>query len=341
MLRIQRLARVALLASVLATGAACAPVVQTAMQPPASFAGPAIIDSGHGLGTFVVQDGARLPFRKWSPQQTPRAVIIALHGFNDHSASFRLAGPWWAEQGLEVWAYDQRGFGGAPQAGVWADPDLSRDDLRTVVALVRARYPDTLIAIAGESMGAAIGITAFASDRPPAADRLVLLAPAVWGWSSQNGFNRVGLWTAAHVVPSRKVEPPSFATRHVRATDNVVELLRNGRDPRFILSTRFDALYGLVDLMEEASVGLGRVRVPTLLAYGANDQIVTQGPMRLALDRAAGNTALETAFYPQGWHLLNRDLQALTVFGDVAEWVQGGQLPSRPETVRQEIEPRS
>lgn len=328
----------ALTALVAALTAACAPVVQQARVVPAGFTGPHIIEQPHAIGSFVVQDGAHLPFHRWSPQSKPKSVVIALHGFNDHASSFRLAGPWWAERGIEVWAYDQRGFGGAPDPGIWPDPELSREDLRTVVALIRARYPDTPIAVAGESMGGAIGITTFASARPPHADRLILLAPAVWGWSSQNPFNRIGLWGAAHVLPSRKVEPPSFATRRIRATDNVVELLRNGRDPRFILSSRFDALYGLVELMEEASLGLADVSVPTLLAYGASDQIVTKGPMRLALDRAANNANLTTAYYPQGWHLLNRDLEAEVLYADVAAWLDGRPMPSEPSTVRSAIE---
>lgn len=329
----------ALLFSMALSGlAACAPVVQQAVPAPAGFAGPRIVERPLGIGEFVVQDGASLPFLRWKTQGPPKAVVIALHGFNDHAASFRLAGPWWAEQGIEVWAYDQRGFGGAPNKGVWTDPELSREDLRTVVALVRARYPDTPIAVAGESMGGAIGITAFASARPPQADRLILLAPAVWGWSSQNPFNRIGLWTAAHIAPSRLVEPPSFATRRIRATDNVVELLRNGRDPRFILSSRFDALYGLVDLMEEASVNLAHVRVPTLLAYGASDQIVNKGATRLALDRARSNPNLTTAYYPNGWHLLNRDMDAQTVYADVEAWLEGKSLPSGALPVRSAIE---
>lgn len=328
----------ALMACVVLAVAGCAPVVQQAQPVPASFAGPRIIEQAHGTGAFVVQDGARLPYLRWSPAGQPTAIMVALHGFNDHAASFRLAGPWWAEAGMEVWAYDQRGFGGAPHPGLWADPKVSREDLRTVVALLRARYPETPIVVAGESMGGAIGITAFSSSRPPQADRLVLLAPAVWGWSTQNTFNRVGLWAAARVAGGRRVEPPSFATRRIRATDNVVELLRNGRDPRFIRATRFDALHGLVDLMEDASLGLGQVRVPTFLAYGATDQIVTRGPMRLALDRASGHPALTTAYYPHGWHLLNRDLEAEAVYRDVAAWVQGEPLPSGAVPVRPVIE---
>ena len=303
----------ALALSVMLLGlAACAtPYVQPPLTPPAGFVGPRI-----EAGAFVVDDGARLPMLRWGPQD-PGAIVIALHGMNDHAAAFRLAGPWWAERGMATYAYDQRGFGASPGRGVWAGEARMAEDLRTVVALVRARHPGARIAVAGESMGGAVAISAFASDRPPVADQLILLAPAVWGWSSQSLPNRASLWAAARLMGSRSVTAPDWAVRRIRATDNLIELVANGNDPGFIRSTRFDALSGLVDLMESATLKLGQVRAPTLLLYGAKDQIIEQGPMRRALIRAGDPPNLRTAWYPDGWHLLNRDWQAEVMFRDV------------------------
>lgn len=319
------------------TLAGCAtPFVQSPLTPPSSFAGPSI-----EAGDFVVQDGARLPYRAWSPAGEPWAVIVALHGMNDHSAAFRLAGPWWAERGIATYAYDQRGFGASPGRGLWAGEALMVEDLRTVVRLVRARHPHARIAVVGESMGGAVAISAFASDRPPVADQAILLAPAVWGWSSQSPLNRASLWVTARLLGDRAVEPPDWAVRDIRATDNLVELIANGNDPRFIRSTRFDSLYGLVDLMERATVKLGQVTGPVALLYGANDQIIEKVPMRRALIRAGDPENLRTAWYPDGWHLLNRDLQAEVVFADVEALLRDprGPLPSRAPEVLPRLGP--
>lgn len=314
--------RLAALALALTLAACAAPAIQPPLTPPPGFAGPSV-----AADALVMDDGARLPLVRWTPGGEPWAVIVALHGMNDSRAAFRLAGPWWAEQGIETWAFDQRGFGAAPGRGVWAGEARMTEDLRTAVALARARHPHALIAVAGESMGGAVAVAAFASHRPPDADRVVLLAPAVWGWTSQGPANRAALWLTARTMGARAVEAPEWAVRALPASDNWLELIRNGRDPASLLTTRFDALYGLVDLMESASRGLGDIRAPTLLMYGANDNVIQQGPMRLALERAGERPTLQTAWYPDGWHLLNRDLQAETVFRDVEAWLRDADAP--------------
>lgn len=317
---------------------ACAtPHVQAPLTPPPGFAGPHIGDRA-----FVVQDGARLPFLYWGPQGAePDVVIVALHGMNDHKASYRLAGPWWAEQGIATYAYDQRGFGQAPGRGEWGG-DLLLEDLRTIVTLVRARHPGATVAVVGESMGGAVTVAAMASDRPPDADRVVLLAPAVWGWSSQSPLNRAGLWVAARAMGDRAVEAPEWAVRLIISSDNTVELIRNGRDPDSLFSTRFDTLSGLVGLMETASLSLGQIEVPTLLMYGADDQIIQAVPMQRALERAGSPQTLRTAYYADGYHILNRDLQAEVVYRDVAAFVRGapGPLPSAAPPVLEALRSR-
>ncbi len=307
----------------LALAACASPAIQPPLTPPPGFAGPAV-----EARTLLMDDGARLPLARWAPDGgEPWAVIVALHGMNDSRAAFRLAGPWWAERGIETWAIDQRGFGEAPGRGVWAGQARMTEDLRTVVALARARHPRAVIAVAGESMGGAVAVAAFASDRPPEADRVVLLAPAVWGWSAQGPVNSAGLWIAARALGDRAVDAPEWAVRALPASDNRMELFRNYRDPNSLISTRFDALYGLVDLMETASLRLGDVRAPTLLLYGANDNVIRADPMERALDRAGERPGFRTGYYPEGWHILNRDLQAEVVYRDVEAWLRDAAAP--------------
>lgn len=310
----------ALFLSALLLGA-CAPLTQEAGRPSLTFEGPRL-----EAQDFISFDGARLGLQTWSPAAgEPWAVIVAAHGMNDYSNAFRLAGPYWARDGIVTLAYDQRGFGRSPQRGVWAGQALMRQDLRTLTALARQRYPHAVIAVVGESMGAAVAITAFAAEPPPAADRLVLVSPAVWGWSRQPLANSAALWVTAHVDGAAVIQPPPFLYRRIRASDNIDELIHMGRDPLMIWGARTDALYGLVDLMQAAWRDAGRAATPTLLLAGAHDQIIPRKPILEAAARLKPTD--QTALYDQGWHLLLVDRQAERVWRDIEGFIRDPSAP--------------
>jgi acylglycerol lipase len=304
--------------------AACAPTLQKAQRPEIGFSGPRL-----EAQAFVSFDGVRLGLTRWEATSgSPWAVIIGVHGMNDYANAFHLAAPYWAEQGITTLAYDQRGFGRSPRRGIWAADELRTEDLRTIVALARRQYPGALIAVVGESLGAAVAIEAFASARPPDADRLILAAPAVWGWSTQPLPYALTLWLGGHMIPGKVVTPPDWLSKHIAASDNRAELIAMGRDPLMIWGARTDALYGLVSTMERASRAAPALRVPTLLLYGARDEIIPKSallPVARKLPREN-----RSAYYAQGWHLLLRDLQAKAVWNDTASFIRdpGAPLPS-------------
>lgn len=318
--------RTALLTLTAVAVSACQPVTQIAGKPGLGFAGPRL-----ERNTLVSFDGTRLPMQVWGADgpREPWAVIVGLHGMNDYAEAFGLAGPGWAEMGIATYAYDQRGFGRTSERGVWGGEALMDEDLRTAVALVRARHPHAILAVVGESMGGAVAISAFASDRPPDADRLVLAAPAVWGWSEQPISSRALLWLAAHIAPGSRLTAPDWLVRRIRASDNTAELIRMGRDRNMIFKTRVDAVYGLMNLMQHAAEDVGKVKVPTFFLYGAHDQIIPKAAAFAAARRLKPTD--RSAYYAAGYHLLTRDLERRRVLADIASFIRdpSAPLPSR------------
>ena len=125
---------------------ACSPLVN---RPGKRVQEPKI-ENGH----FVAVDGALLPVRVWPPTVAPvKAVVVALHGFNDYSNFFTVPGRYLSSRGIASYAYDQRGFGGAPGRGLWAGTEAYADDLSSFVAEVRKRHPGVPLYLLGESMG--------------------------------------------------------------------------------------------------------------------------------------------------------------------------------------------
>lgn len=304
--------------------AACVPTVQRAQSPLATFEGPRFDAVNE---RFISFDGAELGLTAWLPEAgvEPSAVIIGLHGMNDYANTFYLAGPWFAARGVALYAYDARGFGRSPNRGLWAGERLMMEDLRTAVAVARRAHPHAKIVVVGDSMGSAEAIATFGADGAPEIDRLILVAPAVWGWSTLPDHYALTLWVGAHLFPWRAVEPPRNVTRRITASDNREALLQAGRAPHMIWSTRIDAVYGLVGLMEAASERAANLYGDVLFLYGANDQIIPRASA-VAAARRLPRTA-RTALYENGWHWLLRDLQREVVYADILAFIEDPAAP--------------
>jgi acylglycerol lipase len=277
---------------------------------------------------YITTDGTQLPLRSWLPAGKPDAVILALHGFNDYSNAFTLPAPSLVSHGIAVYAYDQRGFGAAPRHGRWAGADAMAADAADAASLLRQKYPDRPIYLLGESMGGAVAILAATSPTPPPIDGVILSAPAVWGRQTMNVFERGALWVAK-LVPSMHFSGRSLPVK-VKPSDNIPMLRALGADPLVIKETRSDAVNGLVDLMSEALDAGPRLRIKTLVLYGEHDEIVPREPVEQLVENLPGLASQRVALYPEGYHMLLRDLDAETVLGDITAWLRDSEaaLPS-------------
>ena len=309
---------------VLAALAGCA-APQAVPLPPTS---PRMTDD-----RITVGDGAVLPLRRWMPEGRPRAVIVALHGFNDYSKAFEGPASYWASRGVATYAYDQRGFGRGPQRGLWAGHDVLASDVAAAVSLVRGRHPGIPVHVLGESMGGAVAMIAAAAGLLEA-DGLILVAPAIGGPRYLGPVLRGLLWFASRTVPWFPVTGEGLS---IRASDNSGMLRRLGQDPLVIKQTRIATVEGLVVAMDAAQAAAERLRIPALLLYGSRDELVLSRPFRDAVAALPPEVGHRTAIYRSGWHMLLRDLEAKTVHDDIAAWIadRRAPLPSDPERVRQ------
>ncbi|MFZ4409383.1 MAG: alpha/beta fold hydrolase [Paracraurococcus sp.] len=305
--------------------AACTPVVIPAGPV---VTAPAITDDA-----LLMPDGARLPLHRWLPDGPPRAVLLALHGFNDAAGNFMAESvAAFTAAGIAVYAYDQRGFGAAPHPGIWAGATSLAADATEAARLIRARHLGLKLAMLGESMGGAVLVLAATGTAPPPADGYVLMAPAFWGRADMPGPMRWGLWLASRTIPL--VGFPGTAGG-IKATDNDEALRRWGRDPLTLKITRVDAASGLVDLMDAAVAAVPACcraaqrhgPAPVLILLGARDRIIPARVARRVVQGLRDDAAERVAYYEEGWHLLLRDLQRDVVATDILAWLA---MPAAP-----------
>ena len=311
------IASIGVLAMVLA---ACAP----ALAPHGLENATPIIESD----TFVARDGMRLPLREWDAK-APKAVIVALHGMSDYSEAFEMPAPWWAEHGITTIAYDQRGFGRAPNPGLWGGSDAMRADLSDCVEAAHAKFPGLPVYALGESMGGAVVLSALAGPHLPQIAGTILVAPAVWSRAEMPMSHRAALWLTAHLVPWLHVSGNGL---HIWPSDNIPMLRKLSRDPLFQQDARTDQVYGLVGLMDDARHAPEHLTAlpPILFVYGAKDQVIPREPTEAVIKALDGKAVVRR--YDNGFHMLLRDLEGEHVWGDIAGWIETGSLPSEQVT---------
>ena len=157
---------------------------------------------------------------------------------------------------------------------------------------------------------------------------MILSAPAVWARDTMPFYQRGALWLAARLIPWAKFTGEGLG---VQASDNIEMLRGLGRDPLFIKETRVVAIEGLTDLMSEALDGGAALKAPALVLYGEKDEVVPPDPtLRFWRSLPEGGESQRLALYPDGWHMLLRDLQAEVVLADIEAWIaeRDAALPS-------------
>ncbi len=332
--------------------ATCGPAADTAVQfagaaPPrftsARLGAEASAPARFTDSEFIADDGARLPLRKWLPKGGVAAVILSLHGFGDYSNAFDMPAQVWMERGIATYAFDQRGFGGGPGRGLWAGAAQLAVDAIAASRILRRIHPGRPLYLFGESMGGAVAILAMTgaiagmvpgqAAMPIAeADGVILSAPAVWGRPTMDLLPKLALFAGVRLFPDMTL---SGSGVRIRASDNIPMLRALGRDPMVLKGARIDTVYGLVDLMDDALAAAPRLDAPTLLLYGAHDQVIPRLPIEefVAHLPADPDQRRRLAYYGQGYHLLLRDLAGAAVAGDVASWIgdRAARLPSHAD----------
>jgi len=302
-----------LLAPLLGAGCAIAPLASRGTPPAPELWLPA-------------SEGS-LPARAWLPDGAPRAIVLALHGFNDSRDAWELPGPRFAAAGIALYAPDQRGFGATAERGRWPGQARLAADATAMLRALAALWPGVPLYAMGESMGGALLMILAASGRAPPVAGWILSAPAVWGRQQMGPALSAALWIASNVAPAWTLTGREVPIRVV-ASDNRAALIRLGRDPLTILRTRVDALRGLADLMDAAQDAAPGLPANALVLYGGRDRLVPPEAMRRAWTRMPGG--VRRALYPEGYHLLLRDRDRALPTGDVLAWMDapGGWLPS-------------
>ncbi|WP_051537303.1 alpha/beta fold hydrolase [Asaia prunellae] len=264
---------------------------------------------------LALSDGTDAPMRVWPAIGRPRALVLALHGFGDSRDAWEFSAPQLAAAGIETIAPDLRGFGETDSRGHWSSTARMVQDAREEMEWVHSRHPDLPLYLMGESMGGAVATLLATAPPRDAISGVILISPAIWRFDL---FSRLVLDGLDVIAPDWVFTGAHVPGEHI-ATNNLAALRRLYFDPLTLHEFRLDTLRGLVRLMASGQNAASHVRLPLLVLYGDQDQMIPAPPMAAFWKRLPASARRD--LIPGGHHLLLRDRNGRNATSDIASWI--------------------
>lgn len=270
---------------------------------------------------IIDSSGQRLHFSHWGFENNPNSIILALHGMNDYANSFNLMGSYLAQHNIATIAYDARHFGRNENRGDWAGALNMAEDFIAIINALKIKFPDIKIVLLGDSMGGSTILSSYFNKLRHNADKVILVAPGVSGWTNQPVIYRVGLWFMNKFIPKKQLSPPKIAYKVIKASDNDEMLNQVGHDKNMIWQTIPSTLKGLVDMMEQAFRAAPLLGdVPTMILFAGKDQIIPPAASKKFAKKLKKKIIVKN--YPDAYHMLLRDNSRETYFDQIAQFIQ-------------------
>lgn len=262
------------------------------------------------ISNRTMPDGTELHARHWSHDE-PLATVLIVHGVSEHVGRWEHVAEYFVEAGFEVHAYDQRAHGESG-TGVLDIEDFDHyvNDVAHVVKDLRGLGRP--VVVYGHSMGGLIATLYAQSDHEPP-DLLVLSAPALT--SATPAPLKIAAQVLGRLAPKFAIKSP-VEKDHLSKNPAIGEAYVN--DPKVYLkgTTRFGKQ--VFDAMDRARDGVHRIKVPTLVIHGAEDELVE--PSASAPLAAVDN--VHRRVFPGLRHEMHNEPERHEVLGFVADWIK-------------------
>lgn len=211
---------------------------------------------------FIDHPKGRAYYRHWASAQ-PRAAVIFLHGFGEHTGLYHRYGFALNAAGVDLWAVDQFGHGLSPGTrGDFGSTEDSSSLADALISLVESATPAIPLIAQGHSFGSIVTLFRLLDQPDRYVGGVVSGAPLVPIPAMLDND------TALRLEPSWLSEDPFYLD--LLATDPLAFVDADGVALTRELDRAWDR-FGAV---------LPKLAVPTLAVHGSNDPIAAVGAVR-------------------------------------------------------------
>jgi len=265
--------------------------------------------------TLLADNGFNVFYRHWKTVDSPKAVVVIVHGFNSHSGYYQWTAEQLTDSGYETYALDLPGRGKSDGERFYiADINEFVDNVDKLVSIVKAAHSGKPVFVLGHSAGGVLSC-------------LYMLA-------HQDRVNGFICESFAYQVPA-----PDFALAvlkglsHIAPHAHVLKLKNEdfSRDAAVVDFMNNDPLIAhevqptktveqLVLADERLKKELVNIEVPVFIIHGSMDKATKPSGSQYFYDQSRSKDKT-LKIYEGHYHDMLNDLDKEVVMGDILNWL--------------------
>lgn len=270
----------------------------------------------HDEGKLTRPDGTVLFHQRWQPESTPKAVIVIVHGFGEHSDRYVNVVNKLVPKGYAIAALDHRGHGRSSGQRVYINRwNEFRQDLRQFILHTQTRFPNMPLFMLGHSMGGLMGLD-YLLRYPAELTGAIISAPAIEPANLPAPL-RLAAKVMSRVWPTFSM--PMSLGDNVLSRDPAVEkaaeedpMMPNIGTPR--LGTEMDVTG------EWVRANPHKLQIPLLIVHGTADKLIEPASSQRFFESLTYSD-VQRITYEGSYHEPHNDLDHEKVTDDMLNWL--------------------
>jgi acylglycerol lipase len=260
-------------------------------------------------------NGLKIFFRSWHPDDTARAIVVIVPGFNAHSGYYEWVAEQFIADGLAVYAVDLRGRGKSDGERFYVEAfEDYVHDVEAVIAVVKSREPNLPMFLLGHSAGGVVACL-YTLDHQP--ELMGLICESFAHELPAPDFALAVFKGLSHVAPHAHILhlPNERFSRDPKAVEAMDD------DPMIAHETQpTQTMAAMVRADERLKKELPLITLPVFILHGTADKNTRPRGSQHFYD-LAGSTDKTLKLYEGGFHDLLNDIDKELVIGDIKSWI--------------------
>jgi alpha-beta hydrolase superfamily lysophospholipase len=266
--------------------------------------------------TFYGYKGRELFYRSTVPAD-PKASVLILHGYGEHSGRYEHVMEAFAAEGFAAYAPDHRGHGRSQRVfGDIEGRDRVREDIRILTQTIAQNHPGLPTVLLGHSMGGMLALyqlIAYQDDYAAA----IVTGPAILLPEGVSPLMKALAGVVAAVAPNLPIQELDLS----EATRNMEMRAADDRDPlQYRGKARARTGSETIRAQEEIQNRLHEIGLPILIMHGLDDKVIDPAATEIVYARI-GSGDKTRKLWPGLYHEILNEPEREEVFRFIFDWL--------------------